>query len=149
MNSISLAANGYKLALFAFLVLLTANAGAKNKDCWADFFEHSQYTGKHFLIEGPAELKDLKSINGEDWDLRIDSLTVGPKAKVVVYENPNFKLTLTEMASYPDLMRSLGITEKDIKEDAELFFNANARIHDLSDFNFHAKIRSLKVECLK
>ena len=53
------------------------------------------------------------------------------------------------MAKYPDLMRALGYTEQDVKEDSELIFGANANIHDLSDFNFHHKIRSLKIDCIK
>jgi hypothetical protein len=74
---------------------------------------------------------------------------VGPKAKLVIFENINFKLTLKEMAKYPELLRALGFTEQDVKEDSELIFGANANIHDLSDFNFHNKIRSLKIDCLK
>ena len=91
----------------------------------------------------------LLNVNGENWASRIDSLKVGPKAALVVFENINFKLTLKEMAKYPDLMHSLGVTEQDVKENAELIFGANATIHDLSDFNFHNKIRSLKIDCIK
>ena len=149
MNRIRLAFRVFK-TVFVVMVLLGqgSNAYAKDKGCWADFFEGTQYAGKHFLLEGPAELENLKNVNGENWDLRIDSIKVGPKATVTVFENPNFKMTLKEMAKYPELMHSLGVTEKDIKEDSELIFNANAKIHDLSDFNFHKKVKSLKVKCI-
>ncbi|NOT13319.1 MAG: hypothetical protein HOP23_16040 [Methylococcaceae bacterium] len=149
MYRIQLVARAYQ-ALFVvmiFFLVQGSNAYSKEKDCWADFFEHSQYTGKNFLLEGPTQLENLKNIDGENWDSRIDSLKVGPKAKLIVYDNPDFKLMLREMAKYPELMRSMGVTEKDIKEEDQLFFNANAKIHDLSDFNFHQKIRSLKIEC--
>jgi hypothetical protein len=134
-----------------FIVMLLLGSASKtyafDKDCWVDFFEHAQYTGKNLLIEGATQLENLNDINGDNWDKRIHSLKVGPKARVTVYQNPRFKLTTTEMAKSPDLMRSLGITEQDIAEDSELIFNENAKIHDLGDFNFHAKIRSLKIEC--
>lgn len=150
MNRFQLVSGTVKAVMLVMVFLAQgSSAYGKDKGCWADFFEHSQYEGKHILIAGPAQLQSLTNVNGENWDSRIDSLKIGPKAKVVVYENPNFKLTLTEMARYPDLMHSLGITEKDIKEDAEIFFNANAKIHDLSDFNFHGMVRSLKVECIE
>jgi hypothetical protein len=150
MNRFQLVSGAAKAVVFVMVFLAQGlNAYGKDKDCWADFFEHSQYTGKHFRVEGPVQLQSLSNVNGDNWDSRIDSLKVGPKAKVIVYENPNFKLTLAEMAHYPDLMRSLGVTEKDIKEDAEIFFNANAKIHDLSDFKFHGLVRSLKVECVQ
>ena len=53
------------------------------------------------------------------------------------------------MVKNTDFMRSLGITEQDIKEDAELIFNENATIHNLGDFGFNNKIRSLKVNCIE
>jgi hypothetical protein len=124
-------------------------AYAGNEKCWAEFFEKSNYEGSHFRLAGPIQLDNLKNVNGENWASRIDSIKVGPKASLVIFENINFKLTLKEMAKYPDLMRALGLTEQDVKEDSELIFGANANIHDLSDFNFHHKIRSLKIDCIE
>jgi len=149
MNRIRLVFRNFKALFMVMLLLASAsNAYAQDKECWANFFEHSQYAGKHLLIEGSTKLENLNRVNGEDWNQRIHSIKVGPKAKVTVFQNPRFELTLTEMAKKPDLMRAWGITEQDIKEDSELIFNANATIHDLGDFGFHKKIRSLKVECL-
>ncbi|WP_419635988.1 hypothetical protein, partial [Thiolapillus sp.] len=91
----------------------------------------------------------LGNVKGENWSERIDSIVVGPKAKVTVYENINYKLTLTEMSKFPVLMRSLGITEEDIKEDSELIFGPNSMIHHLGEYNFHKKTKSLKVDCFK
>lgn len=136
-----------KMILVIVLLGEGLNAFAKDPECWADFYEESQYSGKHFLVEGPAQLDNLNNVNGENWDSRIDSLKTGPKTKLTVYKNLNCKLTSADMSEHPDLMKSMGVTEKDIKEDSELIFNADAKIHDLSDFQFHHKIRSLKVEC--
>jgi len=139
-SRISLAA----LALFLTAVTVTQ---AKDKDCWVEFFQESDYAGDHFRLEGPVKMEHLRDVRGENWESRIDSLKVGPKAKVTVFENPNFKLTLKEMAKYPDLLKSLGLTEKDALEDSELIFAANSRVHDLSDFDFHHKIKSLIIDC--
>ena len=138
----------FKTVFIAILFAISFSISyAENKDCLIDVFDDVQYTGKHLQIAGPAELKTLTEINGENWDERIHSMKVGSKAKVTVYKNTDFKLTLTDMAKSPEMMNSLGITVKDIKEDSELIFNENATIHDLGDFNFHKKIRSLKIEC--
>lgn len=141
-----------KSVLVSLLILgsiSTAYANDKFKDCWADFFYDSQYAGKHFRLEGPVQLENLRNVQGENWELKISSLKVGPKANVSVYENTNFKLTLKEMEKYPDLLKSLGLTEKDAMEDKELIFRPNSVVHDLSDFNFRNKIRSLKINCDK
>ena len=150
MNLMKLVTCAFKTICMVYAILggvSTVYAGDEN--CWAEFFQHSNYAGPHFRLAGPVELDNLQNVNGENWASRIDSLKVGPKARLVVFENINFKLTLKEIAKYPDLIRSLGSTEQDVKEDAELIFGANATIHDLSDFNFHHKIRSLKMDCIK
>ncbi len=147
MNRTQLVFRGFKGVVVLILLGTVLNVSAEDKDCWADFFEESQYAGKHLLIKGPSHIANLNKVNGEDWNQRIHSIKVGPKARVTVFQNPRFELTLTEMAKKPDFMRAWGITEQDIKEDSELIFNANATIHDLGDFNFHKKVRSLKVDC--
>lgn len=126
---------------------VTSIAYAKDKDCWAEFFDDSQYKGDSFRLDGPIKLDNLHSVQGKNWEKRISSLKVSPKAKVTVYENINFKLTLKEMGNYPELLRSLGLTEQDAKEDSELIFDEKSVIHDLSDFNFRNKVRSLKIDC--
>ncbi|MBK8815083.1 MAG: hypothetical protein IPN42_06050 [Methylococcaceae bacterium] len=140
------------LITLSYVFLLSAwtpHVYAKDKDCWADFFEESQYKGQTLHLEGPVQFENLTKVNGENWEKRIHSLKTGPKAKVTLYQNPKFELTLTEMAKKPDFLSAWGITEQDIKEDSELIFLANETIHDLGDFNFHKKVRSLKVDCVE
>lgn len=148
MNRIKLMLNTAQ-AIIAILVFGSAApaAYAKDKECWVDLYQDSQYTGKHLRLEGPVQMENLKNVQGENWELCIDSLKVGPRAKVTLFENTNFKLTLKEMEKYPDLLKSLGLTEKDAMEDKELIFIPNTKVHDLSDFNFRNKVRSLKIDC--
>lgn len=115
--------------------------------CWADFYEFSNYMGPIIRIEGPAELPNLRDVQGSNWESKIDSMVVGPKAKVWLYENPDFKLTLSEMASYPDLMEALGITADEVDKESEFVFNPKEKIHHLGEFNFHKKAKSIKIEC--
>ncbi len=150
MNSIHSLFRGIKLIPLIILALLGQNstANAANTDCWADFFEYAQFIGDHFKIKGPKSLPNLRKVNGHNWESRIDSIIVGPKARVIIFENPNYKLTLTEMSKHPILMKSLGITEQDIREDSELIFDAHSKPHHLGEYNFHKKTKSLKVECI-
>ena len=140
-----------KLLLIIMLVLMTTSTSvsAKEKDCWADFYEFAQFIGRHVRLNGPIELTSLRNVNGENWESRIDSIIIGPKAKVTIFENINFKLTLTEMANHPDLMKSLGITMEEIKQDSELIFHPDDKIDHLGVYNFHKKTKSLKIECKK
>lgn len=129
------------------LALPFESAMAFTRGCWVDLYEYSNYVGKVARIEGPASLASMKKIDGKNWDSRVDSLVVGPNAKVMLYEHPGFKMTLGEMANYPELMKSLGISEDDVRGESELVFGANEKVHHLGEFNFHKKARSIKVEC--
>jgi hypothetical protein len=139
----------YRFLFISILLLGQSTAvTAMGKPCWVDFYEYAQYLGAHVRLHGPLSLSNLKDVDGQNWDSRIDSLKVGPKAKVIIFEHPAYKLTLTEMAKHPVLMKSLGITEEDIKLESELIFGANEKSHHLGEFNFHQKTRSIKIECL-
>ena len=149
MNRNKINFRGYRLKIILIITLMSQSSTvfALGDHCWVDFYEYAQYIGKKIRLHGPIALPNLRKIEGENWEARIDSLVVGPKAKVIIYENLNYKLTLTEMAKYPVLMKSLGITEDDIKLDSELIFSPNNKSHHLGEFNFHKKTKSLKIEC--
>jgi hypothetical protein len=146
---IILLSSGMLFVAFMNSVGYSAPVRSFTAGCWADFYELPNYVGPVIRIEGPAELETLHSVQGADWDSRIDSMVVGPKAQVWLYENPNFKLTLSEMANYPALMKALGITDEEVHKESELIFNSNEKIHHLGEFNFHKKTKSIKVECRK
>ncbi|MGY6277944.1 beta/gamma crystallin domain-containing protein [Methylomonas sp. MgM2] len=148
MNRIKLVLGPIKPLVLGGLVLAASTAAyAKDKDCWAEFFEDSQYGGEHFRLEGPIQLDNLTSVQGKNWEKRIGSLKVGPSAKVTVFENPDFKLTLMDAHKHSELLNSMGLSEQDAKEDSELIFDEKSKVHDLSDFNFRNKISSLKIDC--
>ena len=138
-------------AILGILVLLglSTNSYAKNDDCWADLYVDTEFAGKTIRLQGPIKLANLLKVQGENWDKKIESLVVGPKATLTVFENQNFKLTLSEMAKHPVLMKSMGITQQDVLEDSELIFHPDSKIHGFGEFDFNHKIRSLTLECIK
>jgi len=149
MNQNKYQLQGFK-SLFILLMLFSCSTSviAKSTECWADFFEQPHYKGDTFRLSGSTKLKNLVSIKGKNWDKQIESIIVGPKTRLTLFENKNFKLTLKEMANHPVLMKSLGITKQDILEDSELIFNSNTKIHSFGEFNFYHKIRSVKLDCV-
>ena len=150
MNRIKTVSSKGPWVMFLLLWIFGLNsiAVAKQEDCWVDLYEYAEYIGENIRIKGPMGLANLRSVNGENWEARIDSLVVGSDARVTIFEHTNYKLTLTEMAKHPELMKSLGITEKEIREESELIFKPNTRVNHLGVYNFHKKTKSLKIECL-
>ena len=150
MKMFNLLFHGFIRLLFVTLLMsYSSTAFAKSTNCWVDFYDDAMYKGNTFRVTGPARLKNLSNINGANWDKRIESIIIGPNATLTVFENKNFKLTLTEMANYPVLMKSLGITKQDILDESEIIFHPNTKIHSFGDYHFYHKIRSLRVDCVK
>ncbi|MGR8934261.1 MAG: beta/gamma crystallin domain-containing protein [Gammaproteobacteria bacterium] len=149
MNPITLTS---RISILAVLMLMSAGmsfmAEAADNGCWADFYEFPNFKGAHVLIKGPIQLPNLKNYEGQNWESRFDSAIIGPKAKVKVYENIDYKLTLGEIAKYPDLMNALGISQKDLDLATDFEFTPGNKTHHLGEFNFHKKIKSLKIDCL-
>ena len=150
MKQIKLALYGFK-AMTVILVLfsLSTSVYARNDDCWVDLYDDTQFKGEHIRLKGPIQLPNLLKVQWQNWDKKIESIEVGPKATLMVFENKNYKLTLAEIANHPVLMKSMGITMQDVLEDSELIFHANLKVHGFGEFDFYHKIRSLKVECIK
>ena len=136
--------------MLVILVLfgLSTSVYARSDDCWVDLYDDTQFKGKQIRLKGPIKLTNLLKVQGENWDKKIESIVVGPKATLTVFENKNFKLTLSEMANHPVLMKSLGITTQDILEESELIFHPDSKVHGFGEFEFYHKIRSLKLVCV-
>ncbi|WP_428354187.1 beta/gamma crystallin domain-containing protein [Methyloprofundus sp.] len=141
--------NSKVLMLLIVIFSLSTNVYAKKNDCWVDIYDDTQYKGKSIRLKGPIQLVNLFDVQGTNWDKKIESIVVSPKATLTVFENQNFKLTLAEMANHPVLMKSLGITRQDILEDSELIFHPDSKIHGFGEFDFYHKVRSLKITCVK
>jgi hypothetical protein len=94
--------------------------------CWTRLFDGTDLKGKDMLtIAGPMDLQSLKTPSGINWSKRAESLVVGPKAKVTVFENEMFK-------------------------NKQLTFQANQKVPSLrKELGFMNSIDSIKVSCVK
>lgn len=116
-------------------------------DCWLDIYDQTDFKGKHVRIEGPAELASLAKLDGENWDNRIDSLAVGPKAQVLAYRQESFKEDTTGPTYHGDAIKNWKEDPKSYS-DVEIAFGPGHQEHHLGELNFHHNINSLKIKCL-
>ncbi|MCS5580118.1 MAG: hypothetical protein NZ837_06250 [Gammaproteobacteria bacterium] len=126
----------------------STHAAKSHSDCWSEFYEGPDYGGSVVRIEGPAKLSNLRRVQGDNWESRIDSMVVGPNAQARLFEKRRFTPPLAELSRYPGLAKSLGITDQQIQEGGELVFNANEKVHHLAEFDFHKKAKSMIIECI-
>lgn len=62
------------------------------KGCWVRLYSDENLKGNDELtVVGPMQLKSLKLPGDINWKRKAESLVVGPKARVTIYENELFK----------------------------------------------------------
>ncbi len=81
--------------------------------CWVRLYNGMNFKGNDELtIVGPTDMQTMKTPSGVNWKRKAESLEVGPKATVTVYENEFFKdktVTYQPGQKVDNLRKSLGI----------------------------------------
>jgi hypothetical protein len=138
------------VSLLSAGALLAASGTALAKGCWLDIYDAANYQGKQARIEGPADLPNLKSVNGEDWSNRIESLKVGQDARVVAYRQPDFrKAAPAGPINHPHAFKNWGTQDLPAYQELEIDFGPGKQVHHLGELDFHRNINSLQVQCRK
>lgn len=61
------------------------------KGCWARFYDDERFSGDSLTLIGPVDMQNMTGPFGIDWKGKISSVETGPKARVLVYDNENFR----------------------------------------------------------
>ena len=102
-------------------VLVTDPALASG--CWAQFYSKRDFNGDVATLVDPAGFVSLDKGKARELKREIDSLVLGPKATLTVYEHALFK-------------------------DGAVTFAANSReAGRIKKLGFHGRIESLRLEC--
>lgn len=91
--------------------------------CWVRLYDSQNFTGNELSLVGPMDMPNMRTAFGRDWSGEFDSVAVGPKATVTVYDNENYGQRVAK-------------------------FQPNQRIRDLDEkMGFFEDIRSVKIAC--
>jgi hypothetical protein len=58
--------------------------------CWARLYDSTDFKGNQLSLVGPVDMPNMRTAFGTDWSGQFDSLQVGPKATLTVYDNENY-----------------------------------------------------------
>lgn len=72
-------------------VVAPENQSWKKKGCWAKFYDNQNFSGDNLTLVGPVDMPDMTGPFGINWKGKISSVETGPKARVLVYDNENYK----------------------------------------------------------
>ncbi|MGQ0752865.1 MAG: beta/gamma crystallin domain-containing protein [Betaproteobacteria bacterium] len=92
--------------------------------CWVRLHDRTNFRGNQLSLVGPVDMPNMRTAFGTDWGGEFDSIAVGPKATVTVYDNENYK-------------------------DKAATFKPGQKIADMGDKQIgpFEDIRSLKIAC--
>jgi hypothetical protein len=88
------AAGGASASANAPMIVLVPMVVATRQDfsngCWARLYDSTDFQGNQLSLVGPVDMANMRTAFGTDWSGQFDSIQVGPKARLTVYDNENY-----------------------------------------------------------
>jgi hypothetical protein len=91
------------------LVPIRVEDPALASGCWAQFYTGRDFKGDMLTLVGPAEVQSMDRGTARQLKRDIDSVSVGPRATLQVYEHAMFK---DRTVNFPANSREGGLTRK-------------------------------------
>lgn len=122
------AAGQAKMPPHVFMLVPTNTAPQMDiakQGCWARIYSAANYGGDTLTLGGPLALADMSGPFGLNWDDRVESLQMGPRATMTVYDNEAFR-------------------------DQVALFKPNQQVADISrPLGFFDEFASIRLTCTK
>ena len=111
--------------LILMLVPVEISSPTMQTGCWAQLYDERSFKGDMFTMAGPIVIASTDKASGRQMRRAIDSLIIGPKATLTVFEHRMFK-------------------------DRSVYFGPNSKEPGLiKKLGFSGRIESMKLDCLK
>lgn len=94
---------------------VAAKQSATKGGCWAKIYDGENYMGDTLTLTGPISLADMTGPFGLNWDDRVNSVEVGSKATLTVFDNEGFRDQVGQFKSgqkVPDISKKLGFFDE-------------------------------------
>ena len=91
------------------LVPVEVSNEALKAGCWAQFYDERNFKGDMLTVVGPASIGRQDKGSGRQFKKSIDSLVLGPKATLKVFEHQMFKDRSVE---FPANSKEAGLIKK-------------------------------------
>ena len=111
--------------LILMLVPIEISSPAMQAGCWAQLYDERNFKGDTFTMAGPIVIASTDKAHGRQMRRNIDSLVIGPKATLTVFEHRMFK---DRSVSFGPNTKEAGLIKK---------------------LGFSGRIESLKLDCVK
>lgn len=76
--------------MIVLVPMVVATAPDFSNGCWARLYDSTDFRGNTLALVGPVDMPDMRTAFGTDWSGQFDSIAVGPKARLTVYDNEDY-----------------------------------------------------------
>jgi hypothetical protein len=93
------------------MVPVQVTTDLEKKGCWVKVYDKKNYEGDSLLLSGPLSMARMIGPFGFDWENKVRSLQVGPKANLTIYDNRNFRdqdKFIDAKSNVPDMSKQMG-----------------------------------------
>lgn len=83
--------------------------------CWAKIYSATNYSGDTLTLTGPLSIADMSGPYGLNWDDKVDSIELGPKATLTVFDNEQYRDQVAQFKpsqKVPDISKKLGFFDE-------------------------------------
>lgn len=111
----SAAGSGHPVVYMLVPVQVASRGEAMKGGCWARFHDQQNFGGDSLTLVGPVDMANMTGPFGINWKDKISSVETGAKARVLVYDNENFKdlvATVKPGQKVPDVSKKLGFFDE-------------------------------------
>jgi hypothetical protein len=94
---------------------VAAKDNAMKGGCWARIYSGTDYSGDTLTLSGPLSLADMTGPFGLNWDDKVDSIELGPKATLTVFDNEAFRDQIAQFKpgqKVPNISKALGLFDE-------------------------------------
>lgn len=94
---------------------VAAKDNAMKRGCWARIYSGTNYSGDTLTLSGPLSIADMTGPFGLNWDDKVDSIELGPKASLTVFDNEQFKDQIAQFKpgqKVPNISKALGLFDE-------------------------------------
>jgi hypothetical protein len=101
--------------MIVLVPVTVASSSSFGNGCWARLYEDENFQGNQLSLIGPQDMSNMRTAFGTDWSGDFESIQVGPRATVTVYDNENYgqkAATFKPNQKVPELSNRLGFFEQ-------------------------------------
>lgn len=100
--------------MIVLVPMVVASAPDFSDGCWARLYDSTNFRGNTLALVGPVDMPNMRTAFRTDWSGQFDSIAVGPKARLTVYDNENYgekAATFKPGQKVADLDEKMGLFE--------------------------------------